>query len=527
MALLSLAVAAFVAYIASSVIYNLFFHPLAKTPGPILCRVSILPSFYHAVKGDRHVWIWRNHQIFGDTFRAAPNLVLFNSQRAFTDIYSARAKTKRSAFYRAWKRNARDLHTICCTEPDQHAKKRKALNLAFTEQSLKIAGPLMANHIDRWDELLFGDAAETWSPSRNMATWVDYLVFDIIGDLFFGENFKAKEPGENKLKHIPHLIMKNMKIGYIISKSSLLDLFVFFQPRGLHAVQARILHTDMKAHNSFMWNRIDKRIAAHEAGVQCDRPDMFHFLLNAVDPETNLPAYTDRQNLFAETRLLVLAGTDTSAGTICGLFFYLAHNARVLAKLTAEIRSTFASVEEIMLGPKLSKCQYLRACIDEALRISPPAPGELPREVLPGGTTIQGRFYPEGTIVGCAAWSMGLDETVYGDAGVYRPERWIPSLDGHTADEETRVRQLKRNFHPFLIGPGDCAGQNVAILELLLVCARTVWRMDIRLAPGDTTGEGRPELGWGQRNPNHYIVKDQYLCKKDGPVLQFKKRSDA
>jgi len=526
MALLYLIVSAFVAYIATSAVYNLFFHPLAKTAGPIICRISVLPSFYHAIKGDRHVWIWQNFQRYGNTFRAAPNLVLFNTQRAFVDIYSARANTARSGFYRAWKRNVHDLNTISCTEPALHAKKRKALNLAFTEQSLKIAGPLMAAHIDRWDELLAGDAAETWSPPRNMATWVDFLVFDILGDLFFGENFNAKEPGENKLKQIPHLIMRHMRLGYIISKSSLLDLVLFLQPRGLNALQERIRHVDMKAYNSFVESRVDKRIAAHKAGVESNRHDMFHFLLNAVDPETNLPAYTERHNLLAETRLLVLAGTDTSAGTMCGLFFYLAHNPRVLVKLTAEIRSTFASVKEIMLSPKLSRCQYLRACIDEALRISPPAPGELPREVLPGGATIQGRFYPEGTIVGCAAWSMGRDETVYGDAGMYRPERWIPSLGENIVEEEARVRELKRKFHPFLMGPGDCAGRNVAMLELLLVCARTVWRMDIRLAPGCTTGEGKPELGWGQRSPNQYIVRDSFLCLKDGPVLQFKQRSE-
>jgi hypothetical protein len=44
---------------------------------------------------------------------------------------------------------------------------------------------------------------------------------------------------------------------------------------------------------------------------------MLHFLLNAVDPETNLPAYSERRNLLVEARLLVLAGTDTSAGTLC------------------------------------------------------------------------------------------------------------------------------------------------------------------------------------------------------------------
>jgi cytochrome P450 len=525
MALVGLLVATFVVYLATSTIYNLFLHPLSRTPGPFLSRISVWPSFYHACKGDRHVWIWQNHQIYGDTFRAAPNLVLFNSTRAYAEIYGARANITRSGFYRAWKRNMHDASTITSTEPAVHAKKRKALNLAFTEQSLKAAGPLMSAHIDRWVELLVGDATDEWSPARNLGDWVDALVFDLIGDLCFGENFGTKEAGENKLKKIPHLIMKHVKIGYVLSKSSLLELVLYLQPRGLHRFQEHIRDADMKAYNSFVSGCVDKRIAEHKAGVTSTRHDMFHFLLNAVDPDTKLPAFTRREELLAEARLLVLAGTDTSAGTLCGLFFYLSHNPRILAKLTTEIRSTFDSLEDIALGPKLSKCHYLRACIDEGLRIAPPAPGELPREVLTGGAKILDDFYPAGTIVGCGPWAMGRDAAVFGDPEVYRPERWIALSDPSFVNDEAQVRNLKKNFHPFSMGSGDCAGRNLAMLELLLVIARTLWNTDIMLAPGNTLGEGRPELGWGQRRADNYIVKDSFLCLKDGPVLQFKRRS--
>ncbi|KAF2795475.1 benzoate 4-monooxygenase cytochrome P450 [Melanomma pulvis-pyrius CBS 109.77] len=508
------------------VIYNLFFHPLANTPGPLLARISVLPSFYHACKGDRHIWIWRNFQVYGDTFRAAPNLVLFNTPRAHADIYAARANTTRSGFYRAWKRGKDDVNTINSIDPLIHARKRKTLNLAFTEQSLKAAGPLMAVHVDRWIELLTSDAneSEIWSTPRDMATWIDALVFDILGDLCFGESFDTKEPGENKLKKLPHLIMKQVSIGYMLSKSGLFNLVLWLQPRGLYALQERIRHADVKEYNAFVQGRVHGRIAAHKAGEKATRHDMFHFLLTATETDTNLPAYTDSNHLLAEARLLVLAGTDTSAATLCGLFFYLAHNPRVLAKLNAEIRSTFASVQEIMLGPSLSKCQYLRACIDEALRLAPPAPSELPREVLPGGAVIQGQFYPPGTVVGCSAWSMGRDEAIYGDAYTFRPERWIPSSHLDTLNSEDQVRNLKKIFHPFSTGSSDCAGRNVAMLELLLVCARTVWKTDIRVAPGFKDGEGRPELGWGQRSRDQFIVKDAFLSLKEGPVLQFRQR---
>ena len=56
MALLALVPYMLLTYLViKAVIYNPFFHPLANIPGPFLARISVLPSFYHACKGDRHI----------------------------------------------------------------------------------------------------------------------------------------------------------------------------------------------------------------------------------------------------------------------------------------------------------------------------------------------------------------------------------------------------------------------------------------------------------------------------------------
>lgn len=459
----------------------------------------------------------------GSSFRAAPNLVLFDSPRAYNDVHGLRTNIKRSDFYKAWKRGKDDVQTTSSTEPKEHARKRKLLNLVFTEQSLKAANSIIISHVDRWVELLTSGTREnSWSSAHDISTRVDQLVFDILGDLCFGKTLNTKEPGENDLKKIPHLIMRSVNIGYKLSKSPLFDLILWLQPRGLNSLMQRARQKPIKEYNKFLEASVDARIASHKLG-KSGRRDMMHFLLNAVDPDTKLPAFANRSHLLSETRLLVLAGTDTTALTISAFFFYLTHYPRVLEKLTAEVRTTFSSVDEIALGTKLSGCKYLRACVDESLRLSHPAPGDLPREVLPGGATIDGRFYPAGIQVGCSVWAMGHSEAIYGeDVNEYRPERWISTEDGNSTRQ---VLELKKAFHPFSIGSMNCAGQNLATLELLLVLARTVWAVEMRLAPGSTAGEGREELGWGQQDPMQYIVKDSYLCFKDGPYVQFKTRA--
>jgi len=64
------------------------------------------------------------------------------------------------------------------------------------------------------------------------------------------------------------------------------------------------------------------------------------------------------------------------------MFFYLSRYPECYRKLADEIRTTFADDSEIRNGSKLSARAYLRACIDETLRITPPICTTLWRELL-------------------------------------------------------------------------------------------------------------------------------------------------
>jgi cytochrome P450 len=257
-----------------------------------------------------------------------------------------------------------------------------------------------------------------------------------------------------------------------------------------------------------------------------EREDMLHFLCSAKDPDTGKPAF-GLKDLLSEANLLIMAGSDTTSITISALFFYLTHNRRVYLKLVNEVRATFASPEDIVHGPKLlTDCKYLRACLDETLRPAPAGPSELPREVLLGGTTIEGEHYPAGVIVGTPTWAMGRNEEQYGDAYTFRPERFIVSDELDSLNTEEEVRKLKRGLHTFLKGPGDCVGQKLAMLQMCIVVARTLWRMDVRLAPGTDVGAGSESLGWGLRDHRQYVLADAYISLHERPVVQTRVRQD-
>ncbi|KFA71239.1 hypothetical protein S40288_07811 [Stachybotrys chartarum IBT 40288] len=522
-----LAISTIPVLLVAVVVYNLFFHPLAHVPGPLLGRATGITNWYHAISGKRHIWLWQQFEMHGSTIRPEPNTVLFRDPAAYAAIYSMKANVRRSKFYTAFRRNDQDNNVLLTVDVAEHAVRRKLLNLAFSEKSNSAAMQFVVRHVDRWHEIMLDqhDSTTDWSAPVNLATPLRSLQFDIMGDFSFGKSFNSMEPGNSPLKANPNNMSAYMRYYYPICRSPLLDILVWLKPRGLDALFNRLAPAEAKTHNDFVHNTVSERLALQKE--QASKPeseqrhDIIHFLCEAKNPDTGLPAFGE-QDIRSETNLLIIAGTDTTSVSMQGIFFYLSGDPFRSQKLAHEVRSTFASVEEIVHGPKLLSCVYLKACIDEGMRLTPPGPCETPREVLPGGLMVNGQFYPEGTVVGTVPWCNSRDNDVFGDAGVFRPERWIVNEEAGVTKE--LVQKQKAGFNPFLSGPGNCAGKNLALSELMIVVARTMYRFEIRRAPGSTIGLGNHSLGWGARDKTQLQLVDVFTSLAEGPVVQYRTR---
>lgn len=156
------------------------------------------------------------------------------------------------------------------------------------------------------------------------------------------------------------------------------------------------------------------------------------------------------------------------------------------------------------------------------MRMSPPVPGDLTREVLPGGLDVDGISVPEGTQITTCRYSLHHNESVFPDPFVYRPERWI--MDEKGGVSAAVVARTESAFSPFSFGSQACVGKNLTYLELTIALARLLYLPDVNVPGGNTVDMGAPDLMWSRRNKNQFQVTDFFIAGKQGPMAQFKRR---
>lgn len=224
--------------------------------------------------------------------------------------------------------------------------------------------------------------------------------------------------------------------------------------------------------------------------------------------------------LWMEGNTLIVAGSDTTSTTLSAALFYLLNNPETLARLEKEIRSTYSSADEIRMGPQLQSCAYLRACLDETMRLSPAVPGVLHREILPGGLRIPDLDLdlPAGIDVGVSVYTIHHHAECVYEPFAFLPGRWL-------GEEKQQSKEgLQAVFNPFSLGHRACLGKPLVYMELGIALARLVFEYDMRLAKKQEVSEDfLDEVKRGKRHVGEYHTRDWFLSVNEGPQVEFKK----
>lgn len=460
----------------------------------------------------------------GKFVRIGPNTLSINSETALKTIYGFKANVRKSDFYLGFAaKGAQTLSTHTSIDKQRHARKRRIMSHAFADQAIRSMERFINWEINEFCRIADdrtsavvrsahqSEEAEGWSPAKNVAQLCDWLAFDIMGNLVFGKAFGMLERPENRFA-----------IDLVSNTAHRHNITGTYPPLYKWPLLGKVVLGNIATtRERFMQYSKQQMMERTKLGSDIDRKDFFYHLLNAKDPETGKGLDTDE--LWGESNLLIIAGSDTTSTALASTFFYLTHNTPALQKVIDEVRSTFSSVEEIVNGSALNSCVYLRASIDEAMRMSPPVGGGMPRTVLPGGLNVDGETLPAGVDVCVPHYTLHHNSSCYPSPFSYLPERWIPSQA--PADLAPYIEKAQAAFCPFSIGPRGCIGRGLAYIELMTSLGRCLFQDDVRLAPGTHLGEGGEgrRWEWGTERRDEYQTKDTFTSVKEGPAVQFRK----
>lgn len=145
------------------------------------------------------------------------------------------------------------------------------------------------------------------------------------------------------------------------------------------------------------------------------------------DGSLRKPEGLEYSYLQGDSRLVIVAGSDTTAATLTHLFYHLAADPSITKKLRAELKPSMSG--DAVQNTDVQNNDYLNGVIYEALRLHPPVPTALNRNTPPEGIDIAGTHIPGGADVWCPQYPLGRSSAAYKDPEAFVPERWYSKPD--------------------------------------------------------------------------------------------------
>ena len=201
--------------------------------------------------------------------------------------------------------------------------------------------------------------------------------------------------------------------------------------------------------------------------------DFLRLLIETRYHDTGEPM-SEAQALIESLQLMV-AGNETSSNALTWIFYLLARHPSHIVDIREEIAAVIG--EDAVDFRNLHQLAATLRVIDEALRLYPPF-WMIDRIALEDDD-IGGVHIPAGTLV---------IPYIY---GTHRnPAHWqdVESFDPHRFDADRRKARHPFAYIPFGGGPRICIGNNMAVMQMLMIIVAIVRKYDFKLSTGETIG---------------------------------------
>ncbi|KAL8494530.1 hypothetical protein ACS0TY_025369 [Phlomoides rotata] len=282
----------------------------------------------------------------------------------------------------------------------------------------------------------------------NMKTVFFELTMNVVmrmiaGKRYYGENVEDAEEARQ--------FMQIVKETFRLGSSHLGDFLPVVRWLGISGEEKGLVEVQRRR-DVFMQELVEEckgRLRSYDGGeAEGKTKTMMEVLLELQEKEPEY--YTDT---FIRSLMLVMlvAGSDTSAGTMEWALSLMLNNPHVLNKARKEIDDNIGH-ERLFDEADIAELPYLKCVINETLRLYPAGPLLVPRESS-DQCSVGGYRVPRGTMLLVNVWAIHNDPKNWENPREFKPERF-EGIEGN--------RDGFRSM-PFGSGRRSCPGEGLAM----------------------------------------------------------------
>ncbi|KAI0791428.1 cytochrome P450 [Abortiporus biennis] len=500
-------------WISGTWIYNFYLHPLREFPGPKFAAMTDLWKAHVELVQQRGIVekLFELHSVYGDIVRIGPNELHFANPTAYDDIYNTNNRwTKEKYMYMVFGEPGANYSSFTTRDYATAKKRKDVLTPLFSRRAIIELQSLVQEKMTTLCDIIAVRSKE--GLKSNLEQGFKCFSLDTITSFCFARSMNALRSPNFDSTTI-HAMKAALPLLILFKHFPVLHWVVFAIPNWVNA----LLNPTLKGYQDLgkiIEDQIDEILFNPSILLEnSEHPTIYHALISCkVSNPTSkssdnrhdeLSKPLSKKELLAEAWALIYAGTDTVANTLTMGCFYILDpsNVDIYDKLKRELLDAWPTLDEGVPSPtyeELEKLPYLKAVIKESLRFSHGIIWPMNRYVPSNGAMISGVYVPGGTVVGISNAMVNLNETLYPNPLVFKPERW---LGGGISDNESN-KMTVADIVSFGRGPRSCLGINLAYCDLYIAFAnffRRFHQVEI------SKGAGLKEMIWKESFTYNYF----------------------
>lgn len=289
-------------FVVIRIIYNIFFHPLRKIPGPIYTKCSSLWLSYHVYIGDQSSVVHKLHDMYGPIVQIAPNYIDISKNDAIGPLYIDQGGFNKSSYYRIFELDGHAT-IFSALSLAERAKRSKAILPLFSTAAVREATGMISGCAQKMADQMAAKA-KTGRPV-DLVNLARAFAFDAISANIFQQNYGCLEEKSVEVSISPFLdFITELSRFYFVSRALILGLEWLFC---LLPQDHRTLNS-IKSLDTFLESCVEKAKARGEG-------NSFQGRLLANDTPVDLTTI--------ECKDVAFAATDSTGSILARIFWYL------------------------------------------------------------------------------------------------------------------------------------------------------------------------------------------------------------